>query len=355
MAVTLAHGIENHPRYKLFDSQHCVSTLRLNNTLSQIQLIKRARDWLRDNAVNFDVFHGLQGFDITVRPAVYAERLDLPAVVKLAQHRHDLVDKGRIKTLLGVARKRREMLARLSGVISISEAITQELLEIGISESMIARIPNGVDTTEFSPLATQQAKSEARTDLGLPDKPTLVFAGAIIPRKRPHLLVAALAAAVRAGIDAQLILVGPEHNAEYAAQIRSTAVENKVSDRMHWIGFVPSTAPYLRVADIFGLLSEKEGMPNALLEAMATGLPSVVTAISGTTDLVDHAVHGLHCEPTENAVAEAVLHYLADTQSASRAGEAARAKIEQQYSATAIVAAHEQLFRRVMSGEPAAV
>jgi glycosyltransferase involved in cell wall biosynthesis len=353
LTVRLAHARADQGDEAPFASQHRVGSIS-GGMRSQMRFIRSARRWLDAHADEFDVFHGLQGFEITVRPAAYAERLGKPAVVKLAQHRHDLTDKGGLKTLLGVERRRRRLIATLSGVIAISGAIADELREIGVPESKIARIPNGVDTDQFRPAADAAERSAARAAAGWPDRPTIVFTGAVIPRKRPHLLVPGLAEAVRRGVDAQLALVGPETDAAYSAQIRDRAEQLGVSDRVLWTGFVPTVAPLLRGADVFALPSANEGMPNALLEAMASGLPAVVTRISGTTDLVDDGVHGRLVEPEEPSVSAALADLLADESSRHDAGRAARQRVEDGYSARAVLAAHERLFRRIMAGGPAA-
>lgn len=354
LRITLAHGVANQQDNAPFVATHRVSPFKAGSAISQIRFLLSAKRWLTEHASEFDVFHGLQGFDVTVRPALVSERCGVPAVVKLAQHNHDLADKPGLRSLLGLAARRREAIARLSGIIAISQAIHDELLEIGIPESKIARISNGVDTDHFVPPGTESERAQVRSELGWPDRKTIVFSGAVIRRKRPHLLVHALAHAVKSEIDAQLALVGPEMDAEYASEIRGLAGELKVDDRLIWTGFVGTVAPYLQAADVFALLSAKEGMPNALLEAMASGLPSVVTAISGTTDLIEDGLHGRLVEPTTEMVSPAILGYLADDSLKSAAGSAARRRVEAQFSARAVLAAHERLFKRLMHGQPAA-
>jgi glycosyltransferase involved in cell wall biosynthesis len=351
--VTLAHGFAAQEVSRTFSSQELVAPIN-GSALSQIDFIWRGRRWLSRQRGRFDVFYGLQAFDFTVLPAETAERIGIPAIVKVVQHNSDLADKSGWRSWLGRAKARREKVARLSGIVAISDAIREELISYRVPDRKIACIPNGVDTDRFQPPATSMERNHARAELGLPDDATILFVGAIVPRKRPHLLVQALAELKSAGIDAHLILAGPIKDRRYGESIKSSAQELGIDHQVTWTGFVRDTEPLYKAADIFALLSSNEGMPNALLEAMASGLPSVITPIPGSVDLVRDGQEGIFTDGTLPSLTGALSQYIRSPQLLAAHGVAARGRALSHFSARSILERHVALYRRVAAGGDAA-
>jgi glycosyltransferase involved in cell wall biosynthesis len=337
--VTLAHGFAAQEISRTFSAQEFVAPIN-GSALSQIDFIWRGRRWLSRQRGRFDVFYGLQAFDYTVLPAETAESIGIPAIVKVVQHHADLADKSGWRSLLGRAKARREKVARLSGIVAISDAIRQELISYRVPERKIACIPNGVDTDRFRPPATPMEHDRARAELGLPDETVILFVGAILPRKRPHLLVQALGELRSAGIDAHLILAGPIKDGRYADAIKSSAQELGIDHQVTWTGFVRDTELLYKAADIFALPSSNEGMPNALLEAMASGLPSVITPIPGSIDLVRDDEEGIVTDGTLPSVASALSRYIHSPQLLAAHGAAARARALSRFSARSVLERH---------------
>lgn len=351
--VTLAHGFAAQEENQVFSAQELVAPIN-GSSLSQVHFIWRGRSWLSCQRGRFDVFYGLQAFDFTVLPAETAQSIGIPAIVKIVQHNSDLADKGGWRSWLGRAKTRREKVARLSGIVAISDAIREELASYRIPERKIACIPNGVDTDRFRPPATAAERRLARAELGLPDDMTILFVGAIVPRKRPHLLVQALGALRSAGIEAHLILAGPVKDERYGDAIRTSARELGIDHQVTWTGFVRNTDSLYRAADVFALLSLNEGMPNALLEAMASGLPSVITPIPGSVDLVRDGEECVFTDGTLPSLAGALSQYIRSPQLAAAHGAAARARALARFSARSILERHIALYRRVAAGGDAA-
>jgi len=353
LEVTLAHGFAAQETSPTFSSQELVAPIN-GSAVSQIDFIWRGRRWLSRHRGRFDVFYGLQAFDFTVLPAEIAEKIGIPAIVKVVQHKSDLADKSGWRSWLGRAKARREKVARLSGIVAISDAIRQELISYRVAERKIACIPNGVDTDRFRPPATSMERQNLRAELGLPGDMTILFVGAILPRKQPHLLVQALAELRSAGTDAHLILAGPVKDKRYGDAIRSSAQELGIGHLITWTGFVRDMEPWYKAADIFALPSSNEGMPNALLEAMASGLPSVITPIPGSIDLVRDGEEGIFTDGTLPSVAGALSQYIRSPQLLAAHGAAARARALRHFSARSILERHIALYRRVSAGGDAA-
>ncbi len=351
--LELVHGWPEQAQTPLFEEQHLISPLSNLGPRPQWRFIRKGIRWLKASARRFDVFHGLQGFHLTIRPAFEAERLGLPAVIKLGAYRTDLADKPGWRAWLNLPRRRRRLAIQLSGMIAISEAIAQELLGYGFPESKIARIPDGVDTDQFHP-ATADERRSLRCQLNLKELPTFLFVGGIAPRKNPMVMVEAIGLLKRHGIECQLVIVGPDHDPAYTMAVKERANDLGVRDLVVWFGFTADIAPLYRIADVYGLPSSQEGLPNALLEAMASGLPSIVTPISGSTDVVSDGKTGMLMVAEAGPIAESLSTYVTDPTLARLHGSAARQLMEQRYSVVAVLAAHERLFRRVMSGGSAA-
>ncbi|MCI0363143.1 MAG: glycosyltransferase family 4 protein [Phycisphaerales bacterium] len=347
--ITLVHGFRSQKAHELFQAQHLLHPL--GGALATWQFVRKGREWLVRNAREFDVFHGLAGFQATVAPAFEAQKLGLPAAIFIASHLMDLADKGGWKAIIGMPRRRRKMVKSLSAVIAMSQAIYDEMIGYGIAPTKIARIPMGVDCGRFHPVGDESERRSVRRQLGWKELPTLVFAGGITDRKRPHLLVEALGVLKSRGLECQLAMIGPDHQPQYTQHMKQRAGELKVDSQIIWFGFTEDIAPLLRAGDFFALPSANEGMPAALVEAMASGLPSIVTAISGNTDLVGDNVHGRIVQPDADDIAAALAVYLNDSALARRQGLAAREKVVAQFSTTVVLDEYERMFRRMMAGQ----
>jgi len=348
--VSLVHGTSAQEHYNIFQAQHHISSIK-SDAISQLKFIHIGNQWLKSHAQEFDIFHGLQGFHLTIKPALQAQHLGLPSVVKLAAYKSDLATKSDWKAVLGLPQRRRKIIEELSGVIAISQDIVHELLEYGIPESKIAYIPNGVDTDIFYPVRDQVEKRELRQQFGWLDLPTILFVGDINQRKQPHLLVEAVGEAKARGYDCQLVLVGPQSKKDYVSEMKSRITSLGIESQVVWFGFTKNVASLYRASDIFCLLSTNEGLPNALLEAMASGLPSIGTFVSGITDLIVDGKNGSLCSPDLNKITETLLMYLSNPYIRKSHGQAAREKVLAEFSTNVVLNAHENLFRYVISGK----
>ena len=177
----------------------------------------------------------------------------------------------------------------------------------GFNGSRSRVISNGVDCTRFSPASPDQRQA-IRRRLGLADDaPIVLNVGSIIPRKGQHLLLQAWPEILRLHPSARLVLAGTLGRRatfgdaastldDYARQILA-AIE-ALPDPGSVIlttGQVDDVESYCKAADVFAFTSEREGLPNAVLEAMACGLPCVLAPYAGICDDGEElGVHGEH-------------------------------------------------------------
>jgi glycosyltransferase involved in cell wall biosynthesis len=161
----------------------------------------------------------------------------------------------------------------------------------------------------------------------VPRQPELLAVARLVHQKGLDLLIQALARLRDPAFAAwRLVLVGdgPERKS-----LGELAMREGVAERVVFAGFQPNPSTYMARASVFVLPSRFEGMPNALLEAMAAGLPVVVNDASpGPLEMVEPEVHGL-VVPTENvdALASALARLMADPPLRQRLGEAGRARL----------------------------
>jgi glycosyltransferase involved in cell wall biosynthesis len=145
-------------------------------------------------------------------------------------------------------------------------------------------------------------------------------------------LIEAFDTILREERDTHLLLMGWFDAAEDAlsAEMRRRIQKHP---RIHCTGFVADTAPYYRAMDVMVLPTWREGFPNVVLEAAASGIPVVTTIATGSRDSVVPEVTGLLIPPGyPEAISEAVLNLLRDPARRERMGEAARAWVLEHFS-----------------------
>jgi glycosyltransferase involved in cell wall biosynthesis len=164
-------------------------------------------------------------------------------------------------------------------------------------------IPNGIDLERFDPARHDRAAARAALGLG-PDDFAVGAVGRLAPEKDLGHLLQALRllvdrdAAARRQVVA--LLVGPDGGARGALEAETRALG--LTDRVRFLGPQADVPVVLRALDVFALTSRYEGVPLALLEAMAMGLPAVATAVGSIPEVVDGNAY-LVLEPTGTAAA----------------------------------------------------
>ncbi|MES2597079.1 MAG: glycosyltransferase family 4 protein [Verrucomicrobiota bacterium] len=232
----------------------------------------------------------------------------------------------------------------------------------GIRKDRIEIIPNGVDTTRFKPVADAREKAALRAELGIPLEAKLVtFVGSIVPRKGVDLLLRSWPETLAHHPEARLALVGGFERPTFMTQDRIAALteyQNGVralaesADMRGSVQFVPETPAvekWLRAADVFVFPSEQEGMGNVVLEAMACGLPSVITRFKGLPEgeFGDPGCE-FHLVPrTEADLTAGLRTALADAKQGEIMGKHARAWIMDRMDLRLTLARYAQLYHRL--------
>lgn len=188
---------------------------------------------------------------------------------------------------LASPRRRRlivEALGGAHGVICRSGDLGRRLAGAGVARDRLHTIYNGVDTGLFRP--GDQAAARAAVGMEGPG-PWLLYIGNFYPVKNPELAVAALARLRMQPefSNARLALIGGGPQIE---TVREAAGRLGIAEALHFIGRLPSAqvAEYLRAADVLVIPSRNEGLPNVLLESLASGCPVVSTRVGGIAEVL---------------------------------------------------------------------
>jgi glycosyltransferase involved in cell wall biosynthesis len=310
----------------------------------------RLFSYLCNHRDSYDVVH-VHGFDLEVFAAIAARRITgKPLVVKpsTAGRKTKLDAYGRW------GRRAPWLFRNWRGVdawVSISSETRENLLEMGVSGDRIVSIPNGVDPELFY-VPSAAEKREKRAELGVPEDDIVVMTVArLTPHKRVDVLIRCFQELLPACPNARLWIAGI---GEEEARLRELAAPT--GDRIKlWGGLAAKEVPeLLRSADIFSLLSLWEGLPNALLEAMACGLAPVVTGVSGSSDVVEHQVSGLLVPPDDESATRAALQrVLTSAALRQELGAAATQVVRERYDLNVTVTRLLDLYAACLSGRTA--
>ncbi len=195
-------------------------------------------------------------------------------------------------------------LTRADRVISVCQALKDEIIRLEVPETKISVNPNGVDTNKFTPLP----KKEAREKTGLPmDRTIILSVGSLITRKGFDLLIRALKIVIDKFNEKNLylVIVGEgEERSELERLIFSLNLENHV----FLAGAVQHSelSKWYSAADLFCLASSREGWPNVIMESLACGIPVVASDVWGIPEIICLEKLGILVKRSDRDIAEGI-------------------------------------------------
>lgn len=260
-------------------------------------------EWARTDAL--DLIDAHFGYPEGVGSWAAARRLDVPLFVTV---------RGNEAWYIRRPGFRQQLLAALqgaTGIVAVSHSLRELLIGAGVDGEKITVIPNGLTTDVFHP----GPQAEARAALGLPaDRRFIISVGRLEPRKGCEALIRAFQNACRRHDDIELLFVGgAEGHARYAQALKRQVAAEQIEGRVHFVGpqRPARVADWLRASDVFAQPSRREGCCNAVLEALACGLPVVTTAVGDNARYVSPDRNGYAVDPEhDDALGDALSEAL---------------------------------------------
>ena len=222
-------------------------------------------------------------------------------------------------------------------------SVRLEVMAAGVPSDRVAVIPNAVASIPSPPLGAT-GKTEARAELGLPDRSTVLFVGRLSPEKGLDVLMRAWDQ-VAGQCDAILVIVGVGSE---SPRLASWARESRHGERVRLVGARRDVDRFYRAADVLAVPSRTETFSNVMAEAMVSGLAVVTTPVGLATHWIRHGEHGLIVRGEDGSEMAAALAILVrDAALRERLGVGARARALAAFSADSIVDRYLDLYERL--------
>lgn len=242
----------------------------------------------------------------------------------------------------------------------MSHRLLNECREHHLPPARLHYTPNGVDAQRFRPPHSTDERNRLRDKLQIPrDGRYGIIIGAVERRKGIDLLVEIADKLYAQGHDIRFLVVGPDGSGSgedsidvsFVQAIRKQIQSKGLEQLVLLLGQRSNPEEYLRAADFFIFTSRSEGFGTALIEAMATGLPSVALNIPGvTTDIITHHQDGIIIEREDpEAFAGAIVKVLSEPEHAQRLGAAARATVRAKFDFGAVSQKYLELYQRLLA------
>ena len=237
----------------------------------------------------------------------------------------------------------------------VSDGIRKELLRYGVSKDKMSVAPVPIDVGQY--VARPEARVSIRNSLGYSDHDLLVCSvGQAIYRKGWDILVRAFARAVEQIPQMHLLLVGAigttgagEPDA-YQKELLKLIDNLKIQDRVHFLGIRKDVSDILSASDMFAFPSRAEGLPLALAEAMAAGLPCVASCAGGMPELIENGENGILVEKENiTALSDGLIKLARDERLRAQMGRMASTSLEEfslEYQAQRVVKLYDELLAK---------
>lgn len=225
------------------------------------------------------------------------------------------------------------------GIIAVSQGVYGELTESGIDPSLVTCIPNGIDLAPYKPLDLLKKRQESEQIL-------IGTVARLHPQKALEVMLEA-ARIVLASLPQAKFVIGGTGPLEES--LKAKIHELRLEPYVKMVGFVEDVPGFLSQLDIYALSSDYEGLPLAVLEAMAAGLPIASTAVGGVPEAVVDGENGFLVSPRNSRLlAQSIVRLAVDPQLAAQMGAESRRRMEELFDAKIMARRTVQAYHKAL-------
>lgn len=250
------------------------------------------------------------------------------------------------RDLFGSGFIERQWHRRMSAILGNSRSVVRQLQNEGVPEAKLHLLYNGVDLSAYG---RDISRNVARSRLGLSNE-ALVFliVANLIPYKGHADLLRALSL-ISDRLPENWVLLCAGRDDGIGSDLQDLVEELGLTQRVHWLGSVKDIPSLLAAGDVALLASHEEGFSNAIIEYMASGLPSIVTDVGGNAEAIEHGKTGF-VVPAQKpaAMADAILELALNPAKRQEMGAVAQMTANQRYSLESCVDRYASLYREIL-------
>jgi glycosyltransferase involved in cell wall biosynthesis len=231
-------------------------------------------------------------------------------------------------------------------LICESDATRNYLIEsCGYDKEKLITIRNGVDIAGWP--ISQKGRRRMRAQLQLKDDEILVGAVGRLDEQKGHIYLLDAIAKLRASHPVHCVLIG---TGPMQAKLEEKVRQLQIDGYVHFAGEQQDIPAWLSAFDIYALPSLWEGLPNALLEAMAVGLPVVATRVDGVPEVVANDVSGLLCDAKDaNALFISLQDLVVDPELRTRLGQGAKTVVRENFKLRDMLEQYEAVYKGLLN------
>ena len=312
-----------------------IPVVRLPIARKRLPALIALRRWLARHRDEVDVVNTHSSTDSWLAAIACATLAHAPPIVRTRHVSTTVRNTATTRWLYGRA---------AAHVVTTGEALRWQLArDNDVPPERMTSIPTGIDLARFVP----GDAAAARARLGLPARPALGIVSTLRSWKGHQYLFDALAADRAAWAGWQVVVVG---EGPYRDRLDAHLARLGLAGDIRFVGQQRDVVPWLQALDLFTLPSYgEEGVPQAIMQAMACALPVVSTSVGAIAEAVEAAVTGLIVPPRDAlALGAALARLREDPGLRRRFGAAARARAQERFGLDAMLDRMETVFRRVL-------
>ena len=192
-------------------------------------------------------------------------------------------------------------LDRADHIISVSNGLKQEIINLGIDKEKITVIPNGVDTKKFYPINKNKVRDKILINNNNNNNKIILSVGSLKPNKGFHIILDALSRLLKKEIKIRLYIIGEGY---YRSSLEQKIKDLNLGQYVTLVGEIANNELnfWYNLADVFCLASATEGWPNVIMESLACGTPVVATKAYGAKEILSSPNVGLLVNRTTESI-----------------------------------------------------